>query len=322
MCCLGEAAVPEHGMRSAFASHRVLVTGATGFLGAHVARRLVTAGADVHGTSRSAQSRVPGVRWWTTDLTDRESVGHLIAEIRPAFVYHFGGYVTAAPGPEHVEPTFMSLLASTVWILEALVKVPVERLVLVGSATEASLTGAQPVPSSPYVAAKWAGSAYGRMFHALYGLPLVIARPVMAYGPGQPREKLLPTVIAKMLRGERPKLSSGQLAADWIFVDDVTDGLLACGSARGIDGATIDLGSGTLTSVRELVDRTAKLIRELKGDCVAPDWGVLPDRPSETFVAADVEYAYRRLGWRASIGLEQGLRRTISGMDSERGDGR
>ena len=71
------------------------------------------------------------------------------------------------------------------------------------------------------------------MFHELYGAPVVILRPFMTYGPGQALFKLVPSVTLSLLRGERPKLSSGKASADWVYIDDVIEGFVAAGSRAG-----------------------------------------------------------------------------------------
>lgn len=299
-------------MSVGFRGRRVLVTGARGFLGSHLVRRLALAGAELHCVSRTPPASTGDVRWWRCDVGARASVEKLFAEIQPAFVYHLAGHVTGSPGIEHVVPTIESLLAGTVWVLLASSERQVERVILVGSATESSLSGPDPTPPSPYVAAKWAASAYGRMFHALYKTPVVVVKPAMTFGPGQPRDKLLPTVIMALLQGEAPRLSSGRLAADWVYVDDIVEGLLLAGHVPGAEGCTIDLGSGRLTSVREMVGRIVTLLRERRATCPDPVFGALPDRPYEPFEPANTEFALTKLGWRATTGLEEGLRRTVA----------
>jgi UDP-glucose 4-epimerase len=99
------------------------------------------------------------------------------------------------------------------------------------------------VPCSPYAAAKWSVSGYARMFRALYQIPVVIAKIFMVYGSGQTdHTKLIPYVILSLLRGEAPRLSSGVRLVDWIFVDDVVDGLIGCAQTHGIDGRTVEFG--------------------------------------------------------------------------------
>jgi nucleoside-diphosphate-sugar epimerase len=88
------------------------------------------------------------------------------------------------------------------------------------------------------------------MFYKLYGLPVVMVRPFMTYGPGQDEHKLIPYVILSLLKGEAPRLSSGEQQFDWIYVDDVTDGFVAAAQADNTESHTVDLGSGRLVSVR------------------------------------------------------------------------
>ena len=115
-----------------------------------------------------------------------------------------------------------------------------------------------PVPSSPYAASKFASSAYARMFHALYGLPIVIARVFMVYGPGQKdHRKLVPYTILQALDGNTPELSSGVRMIDWIHVNDVVDGFAADGLQKpDLKGETVDLGSGHPHSIKEIVEKS------------------------------------------------------------------
>jgi nucleoside-diphosphate-sugar epimerase len=121
-------------------------------------------------------------------------------------------------------------------------------------------------------------------------------------------------VVASRLRGEAPKLSSGRALADWVYVDDVIDAFAAAATADGLAGATLDLGTGTLTSVRAVVEELAAIV----DGGVEPAFGVLADRPLEVAVAADTATAAARLGWTARTSLRQGLERTVAAARRER----
>jgi len=129
----------------------------------------------------------------------------------------------------------------------------------------------------------------------------------MVYGPGQRAHKLLPYVILALLRGEAPRLASGRRGVDWIYVDDVLEGMSAAMLAPGAEGSTFDLGTGALVSIREAVE----LVVELIGTKVEPLFGALPDRPVEQERVADVATASEKLGWKARTSLKDGLSRTI-----------
>jgi nucleoside-diphosphate-sugar epimerase len=161
---------------------------------------------------------------------------------------------------------------------------------------------------SPYAAAKFAASAYGRMFHALYHTPVTILRLFMVYGPGQQDlRKLVPYVTLALLKGQTPELSSGVRKVDWIYVDDVVAGYLAAATATGVEGSTIDLGSGRLDTVRTVVEELVGLINPR----VQPLFGSIPERALEQTRTADVERSFRRIGWRTQVNLHDGLARTV-----------
>jgi UDP-glucose 4-epimerase len=287
---------------------RALVTGASGFLGSHLCERLLQSGAEVHATSRVCRDGDKSrLRWWQSGLTEFGLVRELLEEIRPEVIFHLAGRVTAAPELGLVLPTFSSLLGSTVNVLAAATTVGCRRVVVTGSLTEPESGLLDVVPSSPYATAKWAGAAYARMFHKLYRTPVVILRLFMTYGPGQHREKIIPYVIESLSRGRPPQLSSGRWKADWVYVDDVIDGFVLAAARPSIEGCTFDLGSGTLTSTREVVRRLIALY----GPQVEPSFGALRDRPDEQVRAADIAPAREKLGWEPNTSLDEGLARTV-----------
>ena len=189
---------------------RVLVTGASGFIGRHLVHRLLESGADVHAVSQKIRcDGLNVVRWRQADLADASTVHDLIASIRPDFIYHLASHVAGGRDTALVYPTFRSNLMGTVNLLTAAAEVGCWRMIITGSLEEPDI-GSGAVPCSPYAAAKSAGSAYARMLHALYGLPVVILRLFMVYGPGQRDvRKLVPYVSHSLLDGEPPLLSNG-----------------------------------------------------------------------------------------------------------------
>jgi nucleoside-diphosphate-sugar epimerase len=292
------------GLTAEFPPCRVLVTGGSGFLGAPLCRRLAAAGAEVHATSRSPRTGGGALRWWRVDLEDGAELGELCAEVRPDIVYHLAGVINGAPDPRLLLPTFKSLLVSTVNLLMLATEQRWRRLVLVGSLEEPVGDQIELGPTSPYGAAKFAATAYARMCHRVFGTPVVVARTFMTYGPGQPEWKVMPYTILELLAGRAPELSSGRRRLDWVYVDDVVDGLLRAGCTAGIDGLTVDLGSGVAVSLREIVERVTKLL----GSPVRPKFGTKPDRPLDGEIkVADTEHTHSVLGWQPTTSLDEGL---------------
>ena len=285
---------------------RILVTGGGGFLGSHLCHHLRGLGAEVHATSRASRSMdKSGTTWWQSDLTSLEEVRRIITAVRPDTIYHLAGSVGASPDRNLVLPTFQSLLVTTINVLTIATDLRSRRVILAGSLTEPRHS--DPTPSSPYAAAKWAASGYARMFHALYGTPIVVLTPYMTYGPGQHPDKLIPSVITRVLKREVPQLASGHWEADWVYVDDIARAFILAAQKPGIEGKSFHLGSGHTSSVRGIVE----LLMTLMGSGIKPAFGALPDRPIEPICVADTSQAKQELGWKSEISLKEGLRQTI-----------
>jgi len=287
---------------------RVLVTGARGFIASRLCQRLIAEGAEVCGLSTKAIAPQGGMSWRQIDLTDRAAVTTLIRDVRPEVLFHLAGHVSGSQNVEHVGPTVDQNLISTINILTTAVETVRCRVVLAGSMQEPSPDDPNGVLCSPYAASKWACNAYARMFHGLYQLPVSIARPFMVYGPGQwDSTKLLPYVVTSFMNGDAPRVSSGDRALDWVYVDDVVEGFLTVASSEFVDARTIDLGTGALVSIREIIAR----IRHIIGTQIDAGFGAIPDRPFERPHAARVEETNRLIGWTATTSLDDGLRATV-----------
>jgi UDP-glucose 4-epimerase len=296
-------------MGSRVDGQQILVTGASGFIGSHLCLRLCQAGAEVHGVYRSqCPTDQRDRRWWQADLADLNRVKEIVDEVQPAIIFHLASHVKGAPGLEHVLPTFRSNLQSTVNILTIAAECHCQRVILTGSLAEPDMENGETFPSAPYAASKWASSGYARMFHALYGLPVVVARVFMVYGPGQvDLTKLIPYVTLSLLRGEIPKITSGSRLVDWVYVSDVVDGFLALANQPGIDGSTVDLGSGSLVSIRDIVQQVTSIV----GTGKMPEFGALPDRPMEPTRLAKSAETFAKIGWKPQVPLQEGLKCTV-----------
>lgn len=295
---------------------RILLTGATGFIGGHVARRLVARGCELHAISRRGPYGCrDGLRWWGCDLTDVQRLQDVVAEISPERIIHLAASVSGDRSLDRVLPMLEDTLVASVSLLVAATRAGCRRVVLAGSLEEPRAEENTAVPVSPYAAAKWALGGYARMFFALYGLPVVTLRIGMAYGPGQlDSSKLVPYVLRSTLSGEVPVLGSGTRRVDWVYVDDVADGIeRACFGAK-VDGETLDLGSGRRVSVREMVERLVSIANP----AIAPRFGALPDRPLEGEWSADVVRSEALLGWRPRTTLDEGIARTVEWFRSQR----
>jgi len=294
---------------SPFFGRRVLVTGAAGFLGRHLCRRLASCGAEVDGVGRGSQPRDVDVhRWRQVDCTVPSAVRDAFEAASPEFVFHLAGHADARRGLDLVLPTLRGDLVTAINVLTAATELKCRRVVMAGSLEVPDPRESDPIPSSPYAAAKWAGTVYARMFHNLYRTPVVLGRVFMTYGPGQRAHKLIPYVVDCLLHDMPPMIAGGDRAVDWIYVDDTVEGLMALASAEGIEGEILDIGSGSLVSIREVVDQ----LTALSGSEARPAYGALTKRLHERIARADIEQTHSRTGWRPQVPLTAGLAETIA----------
>jgi UDP-glucose 4-epimerase len=287
---------------------RLLVTGGSGFIGKRLCRRAIEHGAIVHVVSRRREVGADSICWERADLMDLASVQALLRRLRPDAVLHLAGDSSGARDRDLVLPMLHANLVAAINLMHACADANCRRLVLAGSMEEPDLGDPEAVAQSPYAVAKWAALAYARLFHALYGLPVVHLRVFMVYGPGQrDLRKLVPYVTVSLLRGLAPKLTSGSRAVDWVYVDDVVDAFLRAAIASGVEGVSLDIGSGELVTVRALAIR----IGDLVGGDAEPAFGAIADRHLERVRVADPAGSGEALGWRPRTPLDEGLGRTV-----------
>ena len=304
-------------MLDAFNECRVLVTGATGFVGLHLCEALSDLGAEVHALSRSAKSQsIPSnVHAHPVDLRSIRSTKQCIETIKADVVYHLAGLVDTRQSLNLVMPTFNNNLSGSVHLFMALAETDCKRLVVAGSSEEPDVSRFGGSPNSPYAASKDAETSYAKMFHKIFSLPVAISRPFMSYGPRQPIQKIIPYTITSLLAGNSPKIGSGKRICDLIYIQDLIMGLLLVGIKPGIEGELIDLGTGKGTTISD----TIRLIVDLMESPIEPLFGAVPDRQFEYPQIADIEKTTNLLGFRPNWSLREGMEETIEWYHSHPG---
>jgi nucleoside-diphosphate-sugar epimerase len=299
---------------------RALVTGATGFIGRRLVRRLAATGAPVFAgvapdeTPERVAALPEQAHRLTFDLRDGEAVESALAQAAPQLVFHLAALGVTDPGVD-LSLALAVNVGGALHVLEAMRKRAsghgdVQRIVLVGTCHEygARETSEGLDPFNAYAASKVAAWAYGRMYWRAYGLPTITVRPFQVYGPGQPEHTLIPAAIRRGLMGQDFFMTPGEQERDFIYVDDVVEGMVAAAVAPGIDGHSVDLGTGWAHPIYQVVDRiwaeTGARGRILRGE--------LPYRPGEVkHLVADADRTAQMTGWRAQVSLEEGLKETV-----------
>lgn len=305
---------------------RALVTGAGGFIGSHLTQALLAGGAHVRAFVRYTSSGTAG--WLDRipdaararlevqfgDLRDFGAVDRAVADC--SHVFHLGA-VIAIPYSYQNPREFTDVnVGGTQNVLEAVRRHGTGRAVFTstsevyGSARYVPIDEEHPrFGQSPYAASKIGADALVTSYHCSYALPVVIARPFNTYGPRQSLRAVVPAIIAQAQRGGPLRLGALTPTRDLNFVADTVTGLIACGTAPGIEGQTFNLGSGREISIGDLAARVCEL---LGVPCkIETDERRLRPTGSEVVrLCADHSKARDLLGWSPAVPLEDGLRRT------------
>jgi nucleoside-diphosphate-sugar epimerase len=299
---------------------RTLVTGASGFVGANLARRLLRDGNQVHLLLREAHQdwRLEEIsadcQFTRADVTDRDAVRCCVAEVKPDWVFHLSAY-GAYPSQTGFEQMTATNVLGCANVLDSCIEVGVEAFVQAGSSSEyghqahATREDGRIEPNSHYAITKAAATHYCQFTARKLDFHAATARLYSIYGPYEEPARLIPTLLIHCLRGELPPLVSPNTARDFVYVDDAVEALIRIAGGKDVPpGAIYNVASGVQTTLSEAVGAA----RELLGVASEPAWGGMPPRAWDTSVWVGDPAAIRRdTGWAAETSLHDGLSRTI-----------
>lgn len=304
---------------------RIVVTGVAGFIGSHLADRLLAESHQVVGVddlSQGVLEQVPdGVEFHRADI--RSTAIAALCE-GAAAVFHLAAKNCIADCQRDPVTTMAVNVTGTASVLEAAARAGVPRVVYAESSALYEGTTRFPTPEdeiapeSVYAASKAAGREVARAYARWRGLRLTALRYFCVYGPRQDHRRtvapLMTAIIRSLLAGRQPTIyGTGEKRRDFVYVDDVNDFHMRCLTDTRTQGGTYNVGSGVNYSVREIFDE----IRTLLGSDLEPAYA--PDLPGEAVrTCADIQRA-RSLGWRPTVSLREGLRRSIEHVEREAG---
>jgi nucleoside-diphosphate-sugar epimerase len=299
----------------------ILVTGGTGFIGAHLVKKLADEAANVYvlnpakvKTIRLDLAGVPkSVHIATGDICNRKSVMNLLKKSRPQTVYHLAGSGIRAKEKDFSAIARVNVLGA-VNLLDACAEYGVRRLVWMGSGFEYSKNISKPIdencsiePATWYGATKVASWQLARYFNRETMLGLVTLRLFSAYGPMEHPSRFIPYVITTLIEGKSVEMTSGEQQRDYLYVDDIVNALILLGKKPGIDGEVYNLGSGSSMPVKEI----AIMISDLLGARSKLKIGALQRQRKESNRMMANTAKIEKLGWKPRTDLRRGLEKTI-----------
>jgi UDP-glucose 4-epimerase len=300
---------------------QVILTGATGFVGANLAEKLVEDGHEVHVLVRD------GYQTWRIDhllhhlhlqelnLLDRDSLDTAIQKIRPDWIFHlaaYGAYSWQDDSTQAINTNYLS----TVNLTEACLKTDFEVFINTGSSSEYGIKDHAPAenevlePNSYYAVTKAAATLFCRYTAQRHNRPIITLRLYSVYGAFEEPGRLIPQMILKGLAGEFPPLADPEIARDFVFTEDVVQAyLLVSESAASLPpGEVYNVGTGKQTTIKDVV-RIAKELFDIRID---PVWNSMPDRSWDSTVWVANNDKLCGIGWKPEHEFRAGFLKTVA----------
>lgn len=295
-------------------NERVLVTGATGFVGSHLVRALRQLGATVVGiTSKSAFRETV-----TCDIRNFKELQKLFETKRVTMCFHLAGLAQVETGQMSPHPTFETNITGALHVLECCRQFQVRKVVI---ASTSHVYGENkvpyreqyiPKPTRPYETSKACIDLLAMSYARTYRVPVYIARFVNIYGPGDLNfTRLVPKTIRSVLSGTAPEMWGGRAIRDYLYIDDAVNAYIRLGEAENDDPAKeriFNFGSSNLLSVKDIVEK----VIEHAG--VAVEINKIPDLRENEISVQYVSWAKARklLNWKPKVDFEKGIKQTVT----------
>lgn len=291
---------------------RVLLTGATGFIGRHAGPLLLEQGYEVHAvTSSEVPAGSDGLLWRQADLLDPTSADSLVTEIEPTHLLHLAWYTV--PGKFWTARQNVDWLEASLRLLRAFAAAGGRRAVMAGSCAEydwshgrCSEAETPLAPATLYGSCKNALQSVGSSFASEAGFSFGWGRIFFVYGPFEDPARLVPSVAKSLLEGVPAAVSSGEQLRDFVYSEDV-----AAAFAQLLDSdvkGPLNIGSGRAVAIKDIVS----LIGTATGRPELIRFGEVPERPGDPpLLVADTRRMESELGWSPSVPVEAGIERTV-----------
>jgi nucleoside-diphosphate-sugar epimerase len=292
---------------------RVLITGATGFVGRHCLASLQGQAGEIHALARFVGDlNFEGVHAHAVDLLDERRVSSLIGELKPTHLLHLAW--TTTPGEYWTSPENFQWVNASLHLLRRFAEEGGRRAVFAGSCAEYDWTAGRchetstPLrPASLYGVCKNVLSSMVAQVAQESAVSWAWARLFFLYGPHEHPRRLVASVIDSLLTGVPARCSPGTQGRDFLHVQDAAEALVALLRSEVV--GAVNVASGRAVSIRRVVEEIAALVG--RPDLV--HLGVLPQAAGEApLVVGDVGRLRDEVGWSPAFGLEQGLAHTIN----------
>jgi GDP-mannose 4,6-dehydratase len=313
---------------------KILITGIMGFIGSHLAARMVDDGHEVYGVVRRVANRnmeaigqiLREITLISGDITDYVSIRNAVKIAMPDIVVHLAAL---SPVRESFERPFeyeQANLVGTMNVAHALLELPdpqTRKLVAASTAEVYGLQEEKPLkesfylrPTSPYAVSKAAADLYLQMMFHTYGLHGSIMRPANSYGRKFDTSFMIEYLINQMLKGERIFVGAPDSIRDYMYVDDHVNAYFLIIKNAKANGQVYNAGTGIGISNRELAELVAKKTgydrKKIKFGSYPPGYPFRPSISDQPYIVLDATKIKKELNWTATVSLDEGIDKSIS----------
>lgn len=289
---------------------RVLITGATGYIGSHCLQSLRRANEEIHAVTSRSKPDDPTIHWHQADLLAPQQVRQLLSDVRPTHLLHLAWYVEH--GKYWTSPENFRWVQASLELLRTFTDCGGQRVVMAGTCAEYDW---QYGFCSELVTPTQPASTYGRCKHALQSLLMAYAesaslsaawgRIFFSFGPREPATRLVSSVIRALLRNQPAPCSHGNQLRDFLYVQDLADAFVAL--LMSTVTGPVNLGSGIPIALREVVSEIGQQI----GSPDLIQFGAYPAPDDPPLLVADVRRLRTSVGWSPQYNLSTGIAETI-----------
>jgi nucleoside-diphosphate-sugar epimerase len=310
------------GWRNERDKKRVLVTGASGFIGANLTRKLLSEGAEVHVLLRTWKDNwristiLPKLKVHNVDLLNEEELKKVISSVKPQIIFHCATYGAYPSAQKDADLMIKTNITATKNLIMSAIDAGCERFINTGSSSEYGIKNAPMKetdslePANMYGVTKAAQTLLVTQIAKEKGIQAITLRLFSPYGPYEEETRLIPTILLKKIRGEQANLGSSASVRDFIYVDDVIDAYVRAATETYKPGIIVNIGSGTQTS-------TGQLTKLLK---IKPAWNSHASSQTEPKVwQANISRAWSILGWKPTTQLKSGLLKNTAWLKKKYG---
>lgn len=307
--------------------NRLLVTGAGGFIGSHLAEHLVGLGAEVKAfvryNSRNdwgllellPREKLNEIEIVMGDLRDSNAVHHAAKDVD--IIFHLGSLVAIPYSYVHPREVIETNVMGTLNILMAAKENGIEEVIhastseVYGTAQYVPMDEKHPLQGqSPYSASKIGADMIAESFYRSFGVPVAIIRPFNTYGPRQSARAVIPTIISQALTREQVCLGSLHPTRDYTYVDDIVEAFIKVAESPSSIGGVINIGANFEISIGDIAKKIISIVGK-NIDIVTDPRRIRPERSEVERLWCDNSQAKNRLGWEPKISFDEGLRKTI-----------